>query len=62
LHNRELPKLYVSGWDFVKRYRFAYGLNIMTILDLEQWPQLGLPFIEHPPMKRKAVRLLGRGR
>lgn len=46
------PLDYVSDWYFDARYREAYKGNILSIPYSDQWPNLGLPDLLPPTMKR----------
>lgn len=42
----------MSDWYFDARYREAYKGNILSIPYSDQWPNLGLPDLLPPTMKR----------
>lgn len=50
------PLKFVSDWHSVKLYKRAYSTSINSIPDFEQWPNLDLPNIEPPTIRRSAGR------
>lgn len=50
------PHKYTSTWYSVVTYKQSYGHCIKSIPDQEQWPEIDMPNILPPPMKRAAGR------
>ncbi|KAL2941691.1 Msx2-interacting protein [Bienertia sinuspersici] len=56
LHPGLEPVQFVDNWYSVQKYKDAYGHGIKPISDIEQWPELDLPVIQPPTMKRGVGR------
>lgn len=52
----EDPYKYTSNWFSVVVYKKTYSHNIKAIPDQEQWPEMDMPFILPPAMKRGVGR------
>ncbi|XP_021759135.1 uncharacterized protein LOC110724045 [Chenopodium quinoa] len=56
IHARLDPHSFVSEWYSVSKYREAYSSGIRSIPDVEQWPDINMPAIKPPTMKRAIGR------
>ncbi|XP_021752033.1 uncharacterized protein LOC110717599 [Chenopodium quinoa] len=50
------PTDFVREWYSVARYKLAYSGNILPIPSPEQWPDMDVPNLVPPPMKRSVGR------
>lgn len=50
------PIKFVDNWYTVKLYKLTYGSNINLVPDVDQWPEIDLPPLQPPQMKRVAGR------
>ncbi|XP_021849008.1 uncharacterized protein [Spinacia oleracea] len=46
------PHAFVDEWHSVRRYKLAYSSGIKSIPDFEQWPDMNMPKILPPELKR----------
>ncbi|KAL2933778.1 Retrotransposon-derived protein PEG10 [Bienertia sinuspersici] len=56
IHPSLYPLNFVDKWLSVHLYKAAYGQGIKPIIDMEQWPEIDLPLIQPPKMKRGVGR------
>ncbi|KAL2921261.1 Protein FAR1-RELATED SEQUENCE 6, partial [Bienertia sinuspersici] len=53
---RDDPYKYTSTWYYAAVYKLAYGNTINSIPDHEHWPDIDMPCLQPPPLKRGVGR------